>query len=296
MKAALLVDAKCTLAEGIQWRADQQRLWWTDIHGCMLWSCDEDGGAVRKLETPERLGSFAFDPDGHLLCAFESGLFRWDIEGDRLDRLTDFEPTHPSSRLNDGRCDRQGRFLAGGIDEDGMQPTSSLIRFAAGREQTLRTGIGCANSICFSPDGAWMYFADSTTRRIQRIAYDGGLGALGQDHLFYETGADGSPDGSCVDAGGGVWNAFWHGGGAPGHVRQILADGTPALRVEVDVPQVSCACFGGRGLDRLYITTARENMTEAQCARHPLSGGVFVAEPGVTGLLEDRYATRLFPA
>lgn len=64
--------------------------------------------------------------------------------------------------------------------------------------------------------------------------------------------------------------------------------------IEVDAPQVTCACFGGPNLDRLYITTAREHFTEEQAEKYPLSGGLFVAEPGVKGLPEDRYAKRLF--
>lgn len=292
MNAELLVDAGCTLAEGIQWRPDQQRLWWTDIHGCALWSCDEHGAEVRKITTPERLGAFAFDPAGHLLCAFESGLFRWDPDGDRLDRLTDFEPTHKSSRMNDGRCDRQGRFVVGGIDEDGLKPTSSVERYAAGRSKTLLTGIGCTNSICFSPDGCWMYFADTPTRQIRRYPYDPASGALGPAEVLSDGPAiDGFPDGSCIDAEGTLWNARFNGA----CVQQILPDGTLGARIAVGVPQVTCACFGGARLDKLFITTAREAMTDAEIAEHPLSGGIFVAEPGATGLPEDRFAEALFP-
>ena len=99
MKADLLIDCANILGEGVQWNADHQRVWWTDIHGRMLWSCDADGGQIERIATPERLGSFAFDPVGHLLGAFESGLFRWDPEKDRLDRLTDFEPLQGSSAV-----------------------------------------------------------------------------------------------------------------------------------------------------------------------------------------------------
>ena len=292
MKAELLVDAQCTLAEGIQWRIDQQRLWWTDIHGFALWSCDGEGGSVKRHQTPERLGSFAFDPAGHLLCAFESGLFRWDLEGDRLDRLTDFEPTHPTSRMNDGRCDRQGRFVAGGIDEDGLKPTSSVMRYGAGRAETILTGIGCTNSICFSPDEQWMYFADTPTVQIRRYAYEPETMRLGGFDLFFDgQNVGGFPDGSCIDRDGAVWNARFNGG----CVQQILPDGSIGQRISVDAPQVTCACFGGERLDRLFITTARENMSEQDIAAHPHSGGIFVAEPGAVGLPEDRFADRLFP-
>ena len=292
MKAELLIDSKCILAEGIQWRVDQQRLWWTDIHGCGLWHCDADGNDAVRIETPERLGSFAFDPDGRILAAFESGLFRWDLERGRLERLTQFEPDKPTTRMNDGRCDRQGRFLAGGMNEDELKPASSLIRYDGDRAETIRQNIGCSNSICFSPDGSAMYFADTPTRTILRMPYDVETGEVGQEEPFVsvDNEDEGFPDGTCVDADGALWNGRFNGF----RVQQTHADGSQGLRNDLPVPQVTCACFGGPDLDRLYITTAREHMSEAQIAEHPLSGGIFVAEPGARGLPEDRFAHRLF--
>ncbi len=291
MKADLLVDCANILGEGVQWNEDHQRVWWTDIHGSKLWSCDASGGDVASLETAERVGSFAFDPDNNVLAAFETGLFRWNLDTDRLERLTDFEPKHATSRLNDGRCDRQGRFVVGGIDEKSVTlQTSTMIRYD-GMVAELRAGIGCTNSICFSPDGRWMYFTDTPTRKILRFPYDPATGAMGAEEAFFDVaGTDGFPDGSCIDASGALWNARFHGG----RVQQIHADGTEGLRIDVDAPQVTCACFGGPGLDRLFITTARENMPEDVLAKHPKSGGLFVVEPGVTGLPETRYAHRLF--
>ena len=137
-----------------------------------------------------------------------------------------------------------------------------------------------------------MYFADTPTRTILRMAYDGKTGTVGPAEPFVPITADedGFPDGSCVDADGAVWNARFNGF----RVQQTRADGSQGQRIDLPVPQVTCACFGGPDLDRLYITTAREHMTDAQIAEYPLSGGIFVAEPGVRGLPEDRFAHRLF--
>ena len=289
MKAELLVDCNNILGEGVQWNADHQRVWWTDIHGRALWSCDADGGHVEKIDTEERLGSFAFDPDNNILAAFESGLFRWSPGTDRLERLTRFEPEIATSRYNDGRCDRQGRFVVGGINEDGLKQTSTLTRYD-GEIETLLSGIGCSNSICFSPDGAWFYFTDTPTKVIHRYAYDGQT--LGPPEVFATAGGGraGFPDGACVDADGAIWSTrFWG-----GHVQQILADGNEGLRIDVGAPQVSCACFGGPNFDRMFITTAQDELPEKMAAAAPLSGGLFVAEPGVRGLPETRYGKSLF--
>ena len=291
MKADLLIDAQNTLGEGVQWNADHRRVWWTDIHGCALWSCDADGGSVETIKTQERLGCFAFDAQNRILAAFESGLYRWDLEADRVELISAFEPDHPTSRMNDGRCDRQGRLVAGGIDEKGLTPTSSVVRYDGQQTATVMTDVRCANSICFSPDGKWMYFADSPTRVIQRIPYDPETGDMGDVEIFYTVDPKGGvPDGSCVDAEGALWNARFGGG----IVQRILSDGSEDLVVEVDAPQVTCACFGGNDLDRLFITTARESLSQPELEAKPLSGGLFVCEPGFRGLPEDRFAASLF--
>jgi sugar lactone lactonase YvrE len=42
--------------------------------------------------------------------------------------------------------------------------------------------------------------------------------------------------------------------------------------------------FGGRNLDELYITTAREGMTDEELERFPLAGGLFKVTPGIKGV------------
>ena len=98
MKADLLVDCANALGEGVQWNDDHQRVWWTDIHGSKLWSCDADGGDVASIETAERLGSFAFDPDNNVLAAFETGLFRWNLDDCRQVRSGEDGPAPAGQR------------------------------------------------------------------------------------------------------------------------------------------------------------------------------------------------------
>ena len=47
----------------------------------------------------------------------------------------------------------------------------------------------------------------------------------------------------------------------------------------------SCG-FGGENLDVLYITTARQRLTEEELAAQPLAGSLFAAKPGVSGIAE----------
>ena len=194
--------------------------------------------------------------------------------------------------MNDGRCDRQGRFVVGGIDEDGLKPISSVIRYDGAAVETLIEGVGCANAICFAPGGDAMYFADTPTRVIRRYAYRPGAQALPEPEQFAALAdGEGYPDGACVDAEGGVWSARYAGGS----VQRYTADGAPERLVRVDAPNATCCCFGGENLDRLYITTARENLNAEALAEAPASGGIFAADVGVRGAPETRFAQRLFP-
>ncbi|MGP9820590.1 SMP-30/gluconolactonase/LRE family protein [Salinarimonas sp. NSM] len=293
LEARLLVGTSAFLAEGIQWNAEQGRLWWTDIHGRLLLSCDAEGGDLRSLALPERLTAFAFGEGGLVLAAFASGLFVLDPESGARRRLTTFEPGLPQTRLNDGRCDPSGAFVVGGMDEVELQPVSSVLRFDGTHETTLVTGIAITNAIAFPEGGAAMYLADSPTRTIWRYARDPGTGALGERQVFVQVPeGEGVPDGACIDAEGALWNARFDGG----RVERILPDGTPDIRVRVPVSQVTCCCFGGENLDRLYISTAREGMTPDAYSREPLAGGVFVCDlagEGIRGLPERRFGGAL---
>ncbi|NVJ90898.1 MAG: SMP-30/gluconolactonase/LRE family protein [Methylocystaceae bacterium] len=292
MKAELLLDCANILGEGIQWSVPDQRLYWTDIQASQLWSCDEFGQNVVVKDLPERLCSFAFDLDGHMLCAFASGLYRLNVKTEACELLSLFEPDLTGTRLNDGRCDRLGRFIVGGYHEAGPEAISSVISYADEKVIPLIQNVKCTNGLCFSADGRNMYFTDTATKIINRFDYDPDTGALSNKVDFAVLGdEDGSPDGSCLDGEDAIWNAQFRGA----RVQRFLKDGTRDICVDVPAPNVTCVCFGGADLDTLFITTARHKMTDDQLAQSPQAGGVFFVKPDVCGFAENRYKGHLFP-
>jgi len=54
--------------------------------------------------------------------------------------------------------------------------------------------------------------------------------------------------------------------------------------IRLPVAQVTSCAFGGPDLDTLFLTSARQRLTEAQLAVQPLAGGLFRVTPGVRGL------------
>jgi len=286
LTATLLVDCRNARGEGVHWHPGRRRVFWTDIKGAALWSCDEDGRNVRKRELPANLCDFAFADDGRMIAAFEDGIGWLDpVTGERT-IFEPYMPDNPDTRMNDCGLDRQGRFIAGGMDEANRAPIAPVWSVDRGSVRPVIEGVRIANAICFSPDGTQMYFADTPTGQIRRYAYDTFRGQPGDAAVFASFGeGEGKPDGATVDSEGAVWNAVFGGG----CVQRFLPDGTRELRVDLPVPNVTNCAIGGRDWRRMFITTARIEMDDDALAAHPDAGGLFVVDLPVPGLPEGTY-------
>jgi L-arabinonolactonase len=287
-EAKLIVDCRNVLGESVLWNGDTGNLHWVDIESKELWTLDVASGRTQVHKAPERIACFAPRRSGGLLVGFASGFAFYDPATGRREDIVAFEPDNPHTRLNDGRTDRQGRFIAGGFDEVEGKRVSSVVRLDPdGRMTSLFDGVGCANGTCFSPDGRQMYFADTTAATMWAFEYDPARGTLGKRAIVTDfKGQPGLPDGSCTDAEGCIWNAQW-----AGHrVVRYAPDGRIDRIVEMPVLNPTCVAFGGADLDMLYITTARYRMTADQLAAEPVSGGLFSIKPGVRGLPDAKFA------
>jgi L-arabinonolactonase len=284
MNAELKIDVRCTLGEGATWCAQTNHFYWVDIEGAKLWLHDPRDQSTQHFDMPERLATFAFTADKNtLLLGLASRLAFFDLTTRDITPITEVEPDLPT-RLNDGRCDREGRFVFGTKhDVEDAQPLGAYYRLNADLSlERLPLGhCAISNSIGFSPDGATMYYCDSPTRQIRVCDY----ATFANDRVFVELNdADGVPDGSTVDANGNLWNAQW---GA----RRVVCyapDGRETARIGVPTAQPSCVAFGGADLNTLFVTSARIGLEND--AGDPHAGGVFTAQPGARGIAEPLFA------
>jgi sugar lactone lactonase YvrE len=292
--AALFVDCRCTLGEGIVWWPRHRALLWTDIEGARLWI--SDAGDTRSWGLPSRLGSLAPCESGALLLGFEKGLFRANLDvssrdAPRLVPLVDVEPDLPSTRVNDGRTDRAGNFVFGTMSQaDGHPPIGSFYQWStrSGLRRLDLPHVGIANSICFSPDGGTMYFCDSPKARIMTCQYDADSASVTAVREFAALGPSGGfPDGSVIDADRCLWNAAW----GAGVVRRYRPDGTVDREIAVPAKNPTCVVFGGVALNELYVTSARQEMSPGELERTPGAGGVYRAIlEGIRGVTDPPFA------
>jgi sugar lactone lactonase YvrE len=165
------------------------------------------------------------------------------------------------------------------------EPTGKLYCLRGGKAEVCLTGIAISNSICFSPDGKHLYFADTPHRTILRYDLDGVSGAISNRQVFAQTPHGAFPDGSNVDSHGHVWNAHW----GAGRVVRYAPDGSEIGSINVPTSQPTCVAFGGKNLDLLFVSSARQNLSEAVLAREPQAGDLFVYKVGVQGLADSRF-------
>lgn len=280
LDARLIVDCGNALGEGVQWHPRHRRLFWTDIDGRTLWSCDDRGGHVRQVALDERLCAFAFSGDGRMLGAFADGLAWLEPRSGHRSLFEPYMPGIAGVRMNDGAVDRQGRFVVGGYAERPDAPGTVVWSVDRGRVRALFDGVRTANSTAFAPDGLVMYFADTPTGEIRFCSYNPATGTPGAWQVFARIDpAEGRPDGSCVDAEGGLWNARFGGGCVVRH----LPDGRPDMVVRLPVPHVTCCTIGGNSMRRLFVTTATRDGDGAG------AGGLYAVDLPVRGLPTETY-------
>ncbi|MCA1653075.1 MAG: SMP-30/gluconolactonase/LRE family protein [Sphingomicrobium sp.] len=283
----LAADVKALLGEGPVWVPRESALLWVDIKGRRLFRLDDAG--LREWPTPVRVGSIAPRQGGVYIAGTDMGFYSIELTGGepRFTPLFDPEADLPDNRFNDGKVDRLGRFWAGTMDDSERQSLGSLYRLdSPDRWSKIDEGYAVTNGPAFSPAGDILYHTDSARRTIYRfdLAPDGSVGP--RSVFAHFTGAEGYPDGMTVDTDGCLWVAFWDGWA----VRRFSPEGAEMCAIEVPVQRPTSVAFGGPALDRLYITSARIGLDQTALAVQPSAGGLFMTEPGCTGIAERPFA------
>jgi sugar lactone lactonase YvrE len=290
LTAELAVPAQCELAEGPVWDGDSQRLLWVDIPVGRVHSFDPVSESRSSFEVGSPVGAAGLTTAGRLVLALETGFALCDADGRNLKRLPSPVIDSAVVRFNDGKPDPWGGFWAGTMQRDeGKGGLGCLYRLGPdGAITELVPGISLSNGLDWTDDLTRFYYVDSPTGDIDLFDTDPQTGALSNRRRFVDVtpGDEGVPDGLTLDADGGIWVAVW----GTGELRRYGPDGMLDTVVRLPVSQVTSAAFGGADLSTLYITTARENFTQAQLAAEPHAGDIFRCAPGVTGRLPFRYA------
>lgn len=292
MRIEIVVDVKTTLGEGPVWDVEQQRLYWIDSFDGRVLRCTEDGRELRAWDVGQKIGSMALRQNGDAaIVALQNGLYHLDLPTGDLELIVDPEPERANNRLNDGKVDRQGRFIVGSMDTLEEEASARLYRLDPDLSlHTLDDGIICSNGPCWSPNGETFYFADTWSGEIWAYDYDKATGAVSNRRTFaqVDTSTGGAADGCTVDAEGCLWQALVY----AGKVVRYTPDGQVDRIVDMPVKKVTSLAFGGPNLDILFATS----MARPPLPRFPddgqQRGALFaISGLGVQGVAERRFAS-----
>ena len=285
-----VVEANDILGEGVIWNTEERALYWCDNLKSNIQRFDPTTKTHRVWPMPEEVGSFVFREKGGICAAMKSGFaFIDDLDDLTIVYITDPEPNSPQTRMNDGKCDRRGRFWCGSMDATLKDPLASLYKLESDLScHKMDENIICSNGMAWSPDDKTMYFADTRAESVYAYDYDIDDGTISNKRVFIST-ADmpGRADGATVDTEGNYWFAHIH----DSKVLKYDAHGKFLQAVDVPVKQPTMCTFGGDNLDVLYVTSATRFMEPGEEKTQALAGSLFaVYGLGAQGIAEPFFA------
>lgn len=277
------------LGECPVWDDQAQCLYWIDSLAGVIHRLDPASGAVEAFDVPAPIGSMALGQRGGAILALRHGFARYDFADRRLTPIGSIGLDHPAVRLNDGKADPQGCFLAGTLHSGRAEHETALGGLyrlqPSGDLELLETDLAVTNGPCFSPDGKTFYLGDSARRVIFAYDYDH-EGPLRNKRVFVDTTSlNTGPDGATVDAEGHLWSVLVR----VGAIARFAPDGSLVRAIPMPVRHPTSVCFGGAGLDVLYVTSISRSTHLSDDGAD--AGGLFAIEGiGVTGLPVARCA------
>ncbi|AZI37641.1 putative gluconolactonase [Caenibius tardaugens NBRC 16725] len=292
---SICVNCANTLGEGPLWDVTEQRLYWIDSMAPQIWRCAVDGSDVRTWELPSMIGSMALREKGGAVLALANGFHFFDFESGALELIAHPDEGTRHVRLNDGKVDSRGRFLAGTLDMDSIESEKPIARRGVlYRLDTdlsvhpLEQNISVTNGPCWSLDNRTFYLTESSDDIIYAYDWDEDSGTLANRREFVRAAPQSIPDGATVDAEGFMWSTANGAFTGYGELRRYAPDGSLDRVVPMPSHKPTSVMFGGPDLDIAFVTTMRIPGTAEET---PYDGTLLAVRGlGVRGVPERRFA------
>jgi sugar lactone lactonase YvrE len=281
------VPVQAHLGEGPIWNTVDGALHWVDVFTPTLHRFEPHTQTHHATAVRAPVHAIAFTAGRELLGALDDALAYIDPEtGEAETALKLIDGT--LINLNDGKCDRAGRFWVGAKARDWISPIGRLFRIDADLSvHRMEEGFKLSNGMGWSPDDRTMYYIDSARREIYAYDFDLARGAISNRRTLVRVPEEhGLPDGMTVDAEGFLWVAHWNGW----RVVRYDPDGRAERVINVPVSRPTSCAFGGDDLTTLFVTSGTMRMSQAELAAQPLAGSLFSLRTDVQGLPESRFA------
>ncbi|OWF49137.1 regucalcin-like [Mizuhopecten yessoensis] len=285
------------------WEDNTQRLVFVDITENSVCRWDSVTGTIDKVQLEDAVGCIVPCKKGGYLVGVGRNVAHLDWSSQKLTKLHEIPLNGVQNRLNDGKCDPAGRFWLGSM---GKVLTFEPLAFDMNKAELycLDTDgsfhkrmdkLTVSNGMAWTADHRTMYFIESIPGQIMAFDYDVSSGNISNNRTVVDLGnldpSDpdnlGIPDGMTIDTDGNLWVAFYGTGLVVCFNPQT---GKILRKIEFPCKRTTSCCFGGKNLDELYVTSAREGSTDEERQSFPATGSVFrVTGLGVKGFPANVY-------
>ncbi|MEN2281804.1 SMP-30/gluconolactonase/LRE family protein [Algoriphagus sp. SE2] len=282
------IPSKCFLGEGPYWHSARQSFFWVDIENGKLFEHAPTSGITNSITFPHRLTVVLEGKENELILGLDCKLAKYHLESKELTWFAEVEQEFPLHRFNDGKVDPKGRIWIGTLSTKFTEGAGSLYCISEnGKAEKKLSNLTISNGMAWTEDKKTFYFIDTPTRKIKAFNFDLETGEIELKGIAVEIPEElGFPDGMCIDREGMLWVAHYGGSGV---YRWHPKSGELLDKIELPVPHVTSCCFGGENLDTLLITTAQENLSEAQLKEFPKSGDVFLVNTNSQGYKANQF-------
>jgi sugar lactone lactonase YvrE len=288
-KPICILEERDIVGESPIWHPTENLLYWVDIFGKRIHKFNPAALKHTTYDLDQPVTSIAIRQNGGLIASLLKTIVFFDTETGKYEIIKEVEKENPENRFNDGKCDRQGRFWAGTMNATTWHlPGGAFYKLDSDLSLTrVKENLICSNGMGWSPDGRKMYLTESFRYTIFEFDFDPIKGQISNERIFatVDPQSQGFPDGLTVDAEGHIWSAQC----GLGQIVRYAPNGKIDRILKLPVPRVTSCIFGGTDYRTLYITTARETMSDKQLEQWPLSGSLFSCKMDVSGIPETPF-------
>lgn len=263
--------------ESLVWDERRERLYFVDCLGNTIHWLEHDSEDLNGMTVPSMPTGVVPTDGGRLVVVLDDGLYIVDPDRGTVELLSRF-PDQIAGRCNDLCADLDGNLITGKLNL-GPAEGSAWWYSPVDGWRLLDPDISNTNGPAVAVlDGAPTLIIGDTSAHYYAYPYDPSVGSVGARRVFGDMeDLEGGPDGSTMDADGGLWCALFGGG-------KVVRFTTSGLDRQVSLPvrNPTDVTFGGPNLDALYIVSTD--------GKDDLAGAlVRVDGLGVVGRAEPRF-------
>jgi L-arabinonolactonase len=268
------------------WSTEDDAFYWVDIRGKNIHRWKPASGALDCWDTPSFAGCIAPRRKGGLIVGLQDCIATFAPHTGAFSHFAALPGLTGEQRLNDGKCDPQGRFWVGSMNIVTREPDGMLYCLETdGSVRVVLTGLAVPNSLCWSLSGDTLYFSQTRDRKILAYPFDAASGTLGTARTVREVAEPGTPDGATIDAEDRLWFAEY----GNSRLTRLSSDGRSAIAVDLPCRFPTSCCFGGRDFKTLLVTSASTPVSGQAEADRPHEGLTYALDLDCQGRAPDAY-------